>query len=214
MALGKHFLTLATLVALAVGGVVGVAGAQDMQRGEELFGLCSQCHGPDGGGNPVTLAPAIAGMPDWFVLSQLNAFRAGQRGMHPGDMGGMRMRPMSMSLRGEEDVKNVAAYVASLPTTDPERHVEGDASKGEATYGAICVSCHMPNGAGNKDLNFPPLNDTSDWYLKTQLEKYKAGIRGSDPTNTNGIVMRSMSQTLTNEQAIDDVVAYIMTLSN
>ena len=91
--------------------------------------------------------------------------------------------------------------------------VEGDVGKGEGTYAAICVSCHAADGTGNKDLNFPPLLHTSDWYLKKQLENYKAGVRGTDPTNTNGIVMRSMSMTLADEQAIDDVVAYIMTLS-
>ena len=213
MAIGKYILTLATLIGLALFVCVGTASAQDLDRGKQLFGLCTQCHGSDGGGMPLSLAPAIAGMPDWYVLSQLNAFRAGQRGSHPGDLAGMRMMPMSRSLRTEQDVKNVAEYVAQLPATDPARLVSGDAEKGKATYAAVCVSCHAENGMGNKDLNFPPLLHTSDWYLKSQLLKYKSGVRGSDPTNTNGIVMRSMSQTLVDEQAMDDVVSYIMTLS-
>jgi cytochrome c oxidase subunit 2 len=211
MAFGKHVFTLATLIVLML---AGVAQAQDLERGEKLFALCTQCHGAEGGGMPLSLAPAIAGMPEWYVLSQLEAFRAKQRGYHPGDTGGMRMQPMSMSLRTEQDIKDVAAYVGNLPVTQPAQLVEGgDAKKGEGTYNAVCVSCHAADGTGNKDLKFPPLLYTSDWYLKTQLKNYKAGIRGSDPTNTNGIVMRSMSLTLADEQAIDDVVAYIMTLS-
>lgn len=213
MAFGKNILTHAALIGLALGSFAGTAGAQDLERGEDLFRLCTQCHGPDASGTPMALAPAIAGMPNWYILNELAAFRAGQRGNHPGDVGGMRMKPMSRSLRTEQDVKDVAAYVSQLPQTEPMRLVDGDAEKGKATYSAVCVSCHQADGSGNKDLNFPPLLHTSDWYLKTQLLNYKAGVRGSDPTNTNGIVMRSMSQTLVDDQAIDDVVAYIMTLS-
>lgn len=211
MALGKHFLTWATATALAL--CAGLAGAQDQGRGEKIYGLCKQCHGTDGAGMTLSLAPAIAGMSEWYVLSQLEAFRAGQRGTHPGDVAGMRMKPMSLSLRTQQDVLDVAAYVAAMPVTSPEQLVEGDVEKGRGTYSAVCVSCHMADGTGNKDLNFPPLLHTSDWYLKTQLEKYKSGVRGTNPSNTNGIVMRSMSLTLADEQAIDDVVAYIMTLS-
>jgi cytochrome c553 len=213
MAFGKYILTYAALVGLLLGASFGTAGAQDLENGEKLFTLCTQCHGSDAGGMPMALAPAIAGMPEWYIQNELGAFRAGQRGNHPGDVGGMRMKPMSRSLRTEQDVKDVAAYVAQLPATQPARLVQGDSEKGKATYSAVCVSCHQADGAGNADLKFPPLLHTSDWYLKTQLMNYKAGVRGNDPTNTNGIVMRSMSQTLTDDQAIDDVVAYIMTLS-
>jgi cytochrome c oxidase subunit 2 len=213
MAFGKYILTSAALIGLLLGHFAGTAGAQDLERGEDLFRLCTQCHGQDAGGMSMALAPAIAGMPDWYVMNELAAFRAGQRGNHAGDVGGMRMRPMSRSLRSEQDVKDVAAYVAQLPATEPMRLVEGDVEKGKATYSAVCVSCHAADGTGNKDLKFPPLLHTSDWYLKTQLLNYKAGVRGNDPTNTNGIVMRSMSNTLVDDQAIDDVVAYIMTLS-
>ena len=46
------------------------AAAQDA-RGAELFGLCSQCHGEQGAGNQLALAPAIAGLPQWYVEAQL-----------------------------------------------------------------------------------------------------------------------------------------------
>lgn len=213
MAFGKYVITSVSLLALALGITAGTAAAQDVRRGAEVYDLCTQCHGPEGAGIPIALAPAIAAMPEWYVVSQLHAFRAGQRGSHPGDIGGMRMKPMSRSLAGDQDVKDVAAYVSQLPSTAPARLVEGDVEKGKATYAAVCVSCHMADGVGNPDLNFPPLLNTSDWYLKQQLLNYKAGVRGNDPTNTNGIVMASMSRTLVDDAAIDDVVAYIMTLS-
>ena len=69
-----------------------MASAQDAARGEELFTLCAQCHGENGAGNPVALAPAIAGLPEWFVTGQLQKFRSGGRGTHFDDISGMRMR--------------------------------------------------------------------------------------------------------------------------
>ena len=42
--------------------------------------VCASCHGAKGEGNPAFQAPAIAGLPDWYVRGQLEAFRAGRRG--------------------------------------------------------------------------------------------------------------------------------------
>jgi hypothetical protein len=44
------------------------------------------------------------------------------------------------------------------------------------------------------------------------LQNYKAGLRGNDPRDTNGAQMRAIVATLSDKQAIDDVVAYINTL--
>src|SRR5439155_25568341 len=82
------FLALALAVALPAAPAL----AQDAARGKVLFSLCAQCHGSDASGNPVTLAPAIAGLPAWFVTGQLKKFRAGGRGTHFDDISGMRMR--------------------------------------------------------------------------------------------------------------------------
>ena len=61
-------------------------------------------------------------------------------------------------------------------------------------------------------MNAPRLRHTSDWYLASTLERYKAGIRGANPKNPNGIMMRGMAMSLADDQAIKDVVAYITTL--
>ena len=45
--------------------------AANLERGEQLFALCTQCHATDGGGNSEALAPAIAGLPVWYVQKQL-----------------------------------------------------------------------------------------------------------------------------------------------
>ena len=62
----------------------------------------------EGQGDPLALAPAIGGLDQWYVEATLSKFRSGLRGAHPEDIGGMRMGPMSRSLRSEEDVQDVA----------------------------------------------------------------------------------------------------------
>ena len=61
-------------------------------------------------------------------------------------------------------------------------------------------------------MNSPRLDGASDWYLLSSLEKYKAGIRGGNPQNPNAVLMRGMAAQLPDEQAMKDVIAYIMTL--
>ncbi|TMA30791.1 MAG: cytochrome c [Deltaproteobacteria bacterium] len=187
--------------------------AEDTARGEQLFALCAQCHGDNGGGNPETLAPAIGGLPAWFVTGQLQKFRSGGRGTHFDDISGMRMRPMSMWLRSDEDVANVAAYVSSLAKVNPAPTLAGGSPEtGKQKY-VLCIACHGMNGEGNQALNAPPLAGGSDWYQLTSLQKFKAGVRGTNPKDTTGMLMRPMSMTLADDQAMLDVIAYIQTLS-
>lgn len=202
-------LLVAALVSLALPAAPALA---ENERGRQLFGLCAQCHGAQGGGDPAALAPDIAGLPQWFVEGQLHKFRAGGRGTHFDDIGGMRMRPMSMWLQNDDDVAAVAEYVASLPVVDPEPTLEGgDPERGKTLY-APCVACHGTDGAGNQQLNAPPINHASDWYLLTSLKNFKQGVRGTNPKDTTGMLMRPMSMTLADEQAMKDVIAYIMSL--
>jgi cytochrome c oxidase subunit 2 len=207
----RSFTLLFALLALAAAPFAASAeGSGDM--GSQLFQLCAQCHGADGGGDPVALAPAIAGMDEWYLKAQLEKFHSGARGTHPDDLAGMRMRPMSLSLRDEEQIAVVSAYVASLPRVPVEATLQGgDATRGKTLY-APCAACHGPDGAGIEPLNGSPLRASSDWYLQRQIRNFRSGIRGTNPKDTSGALMRPMSMTLPDEQAILDVIAYITTL--
>jgi cytochrome c553 len=189
--------------------------AQNVERGAELFQLCASCHGPQGEGNQLYLAPAIGGMPLWYLEGQLTKFREGGRGTHFDDLPGMRMRPMALSLRSEHgnDLADVAAYVASLPVQKPEPTlVGGDAARGAAHY-AVCQACHGAQGEGVQATNGPPLANQDDWYLLSSLQRFKAGVRGSNPADANGAVMRGMAAILQDEQAMKDVIAHIVSLA-
>ena len=180
-------------------------------RGQEVFETCVPCHNADGSGNPTVGAPNIAGMKEWYVERELEKFRAGVRGMHFNDVEGMRMRPMALSLTSEEDVKAVAHYVETLAPVPHASSIPGDPKAGEALY-ATCSSCHGDNGAGNQDLGGPRLAGVDDWYLATELRKFRSGVRGTNPKDREGRLMRPMARALPDEDAIRNVVAYVGTL--
>jgi cytochrome c553 len=187
-------------------------GAKKTLPGHELYAHCKACHGSGGLGQENIAAPAIAGLPAWYVERQLVKYRTGVRGAHPDDYEGLRMRPMSMSLYDTAEVKEVSAYVASLTPRKQVGPVEGDAVAGAASY-AVCTACHGADGKGNEALNAPPIVGQHGWYLVSQLKKFKSGIRGTNPRDITGAQMRPMSMILADEQAMKNVVAHISTLS-
>jgi len=204
---------MSVLAALVVAMLAAPASAQDVQRGRAIYALCTQCHMADGGGNRLALAPAIAGLPEWYVTAQLQKFRAGHRGQHFDDIAGMRMRPMSLAIANDNDLASVAAYVAGLAPIAPTPVLEGgDAARGQTLY-APCAACHAADGSGNQAVFGPPLKQVNDWYMLTQLANFRAGVRGAKPGDTSGALMRPMSMTLADEQAMRDVIAYITTLA-
>jgi cytochrome c553 len=205
------------VLTLAAGASAGL-GCSRTERtatlpGEELYSACVSCHGADGHGNQKLGAPPIAGLPAWYIEAQVTKFRNGTRGMHPDDYEGMRMRPMARQMMNEAEVKAVSAYVASLPPAHVTPTLQGgDATAGAAFY-APCIACHGPNGQGNEQLKAPPIAGQADWYLVAQLQKFRAGIRGADPKDAQGALMRPMALALPDEQAMVNVVTHIASLS-
>jgi cytochrome c553 len=181
-------------------------------RTERYFSLCAICHGEGGAGNRALEAPAIAGLPAWYLEAQLMKYRADGRGKHPGDIGGMRMRPMARAIQSDEDVKQIAAYVAALPAVKPAATVTGDAAAGKVRF-AVCIACHGPDAGGNPQMKAPPLTTTNDWYQLTQLKHFKARIRASNPSkDPMGAQMAAIVMGLEDEQVMQDILAYINTL--
>lgn len=200
------------LAVLALGAAAcDRAPEQGMARGEALYDTCAPCHGVNGGGNQALGAPAIAGLPQWYLQSQLEKFQAGQRGGHAFDTTGIRMKTMSWSLDLPGDLESVAEFVAAMAPTAPAPALQGgDAQSGQATY-VVCGACHGADGKGNEAVHAPPLVGQSDWYLLAQLHKFKAGWRGANPADTWGATMRPNALML-DDAAMANVVAYIQTL--
>jgi cytochrome c553 len=208
-----RFATALLATAALLCGACSVAGTPaPTPAGAELFQLCAQCHGPEAAGNRSVNAPSIAGLPQWYLEAQLKKFKSGGRGTHFDDQSGMQMRPMAMSLATDAEITAIAQYVAAMPPAKPMPQLTGgDALKGQGLF-VTCTACHGPQGAGNEAMKAPPLNHASDWYLFASIGKFKAGVRGTNPADTSGALMRPMALTLPDEQAMKDVIAYIMTL--
>jgi cytochrome c553 len=73
--------------------------------------LCGACHGAGGEGNAALRSPALAGADDWYLLSQLQAFREGNRGSHAGDRTGAQMRAMAALLPDAKAVTDVVVFL-------------------------------------------------------------------------------------------------------
>lgn len=87
----------------------------DAQLGGDYYNqFCGACHGGDADGNPALNSPRLVGSDDWYLLSQLQAFRSGQRGAHPEDKTGRQMRAMAGVLPNDEAANAVIAFIQSL----------------------------------------------------------------------------------------------------
>ena len=188
-----------------------VCAAGDAAKGKARYAVCQACHGVDGMGNKALNSPKIAGQEPWYLERQLKNFKAGIRGADSKDTYGMQMRPMALTLADDQSIRDMAAYVSNMPverTVVPT--IKGNVAAGKAAY-VICQACHGPAGEGNKTLNAPRLAGLQDWYVTRQLKNFKSGIRGTKSGDMFGMQMRPMAMSLTSEEAINNVAAYIAT---
>ncbi len=74
-----------------------------------------------------------------------------------------------------------------------------------------CTACHGNNAEGNRALNAPALVNQDAWYLENQIRNFKAGIRGTDASDSLGLRMATMARTLTDTLTIKALLAYIKT---
>ena len=138
--------TLFALLLLAL--AFGCTKTEGTAKGEELYGRCSNCHGEQGEGKREILAPAIAGLPAWYVENQLEKYKNGWRGSHLNDVAGHRMRPMARTLaRPADSLQLIAAYVESMTPVAQIDDTGGDIENGEALFGQ-CTACHGAKGEG------------------------------------------------------------------
>jgi cytochrome c oxidase subunit 2 len=182
------------------------ASAGDPVAGQATFALCSTCHGAHGEGNQQLNAPKLSGQAGWYLARQLRAFKQGVRGA--GDPIAAQMAPMAATLADEAAIRNVVAYIATLPDAKPAATVSGDAARGGSLY-VNCAACHGSDGQGVWSTNAPRLAHMSDWYLKRQLLNFRHGLRGGHSQDFNGEQMALMAKALADDRAVDDLVAHI-----
>jgi len=186
--------------------------AGDPVAGQALFATCSTCHGAQAEGNRELNAPKLSGQAGWYLAQQLKDFRQGIRGAHEQDIYGKQMIPFASLLTDDAAVRNVVAYIASLPETRPAASVLGNPDSGQSLYTIACANCHGVKAQGIWATNAPRLSSMSDWYMQRQLHNFRQGIRGAHRQDFRGAQMASMARVLSDDEAISDLLDYVHTL--
>ncbi|MGB5353980.1 MAG: c-type cytochrome [Woeseia sp.] len=86
----------------------------DAARGKTLYTSCSACHGAAAEGNKALGGPALTGLNDWYLLTQLKNYKAGVRGGNPDDIYGMQMQSATALLPDEQAMLDVVYYIATI----------------------------------------------------------------------------------------------------
>ncbi|CAN5909097.1 hypothetical protein BH11VER1_BH11VER1_09340 [soil metagenome] len=204
--------TVSVFRILALWLVVTALRSADLPPGQTIFqNLCVQCHAAKGEGNVLIKAPAIAGMPDWYVLAQMTNFQTDKRGAHPQDVEGQLMRAMVKILNADQ-TRAVADYVSKLPRNVLQPTLSADITEGKRLYAERCMECHRYNGEGDMAYPSPPVVGLQDWYLVSRLKKYLSGIQGAEKGDANGQKMVFSASFIENEAMLQSLVAYLMQL--
>ena len=140
----------------------------DLAAGQEKAALCTPCHGENGVSQTPNI-PSLAGQLDSFLQWQLVYFRSGTRKNE-------QMQPIVEQL-SNEDIRNLAAWFASLPPAPkpPDDDPDLSAKGAQAAAGRRCGLCHGDNYAGTKGV--ARLAGQREEYLAKALHDFKSGAR-------------------------------------
>jgi len=86
----------------------------DVEAGKKAYENCVPCHGEFGEGAQALDAPRLSNQHDWYLIRQLENFKSGVRGSHQNDIYGAQMRIMGQMLQTDEQIRAVAAYIATI----------------------------------------------------------------------------------------------------
>ncbi|MGF6787049.1 c-type cytochrome [Paraburkholderia sp. 35.1] len=165
-----------------------LAGAEPLSigRGATLALRCTMCHGEHGMSGANT--PNLAGQYAIVVYKQLRDFADGARQ-------NAVMSPMVRSLT-DQDMRDLAAYYASLPRPAPRRPVNGVLAPDIVAHGAplrnipACAACH---GGIDHKVGSPWLDGLPAAYTKAQLQAFADGTRHNDISGQMRNIARNMT---------------------
>ena len=179
----------------------------DPVKGETLTASCVACHSEDGNA-VIPDYPNLAGQNERYLAEQMRLIKSNDR-----PIAVMVGQLDSMS---DQDMQDVTAYYASLPGKIGQAEAE-NLELGEFIYRggimkkgvAACISCHAPDGQGNRLAGFPRVSGQPFGYTVLQLKAYREGQRTTDEMY-NGM-MRDIAANLT-DMEIEAVANYIVGL--
>lgn len=199
-----------TLLIILLASLAGSTRAAEAPTPQGLE-YCTVCHGSQLKGNVNIGAPRLSGLSQWYVKRQLLNFKQGIRGSHTEDFQGGEMKSMVAHL-SDKDITVIAKWIGQTESPQPKATIGGDILMGKRLYQG-CAACHSGDASGNETLGAPSLQGLNDWYLLTQINHFRLGIRGSDAGDVYGQQMQAASNLLTTEREAADLAAYISQLN-
>lgn len=179
---------------------------------KSLYATCASCHGKNAEGSEPLAAPQLAGQGSAYLIEQLVNYRDGYRGTHPDDMWGKMMAASALSL-SDDDIETLAVYLSDLTPRPISTDSVGDPDAGKAFYLDNCEACHGVNAQGVGPVYAPNLTILQGWYIRSQLEAYAKDWRGHSTSTTRAKGMRSILGQISNDQQVEDLIAWFATLS-
>jgi len=146
----------------------------DRVHGEALYhGMCTGCHGPDGGGRPDGSVPAIAGQYFSVITWEIVNYRHNRRWDSR-----MERSTDRHQLGDAQNIADVALYVSTLPPTQTSNVGDGKYLRdGQDAYSGSCAPCHGADAAGSNVHVVPRLAGQHYAYLLRQLHDVVEGGR-------------------------------------
>ncbi len=160
----------------------------DPNAGKIKFATCTGCHAIPGYTNayPTYHVPRLGGQHPDYVAAALKDYQAGGR-QHP------TMHANAFPL-GEQDIQDIAAYVASFKPAASPQPIRGDAAAGKIKS-ATCVACHGSDGKSQIPI-YPRLAGQYEDYLRKALTDYQSGARQNP-------IMKSLTAPLSTQDIAD-----------
>jgi cytochrome c553 len=162
---------------------------------EARLAPCLACHGVNGQ-STIPEVPSLGGQPAFFLTIQLFMFREKLRVVEP-------MNQMMQGIK-DDDLRNMAAYLAKLPSPEPAGS-SVDPARMERAQAVIeqhrCNFCHNQDYSGEQ--NVPRLAGQREDYLAKAMREYKDNSRrGYDAS------MADVLYPISDEQILD--LAYFL----
>lgn len=207
-----HYLTGNLAMLLILGGSLLAGDPADAGSKVIFQNVCATCHGAKGEGKVEVKSPSIAGLPAWYVERQLANFQQDKRGAHPQDVEGQMMRAMAKTLNPDQ-TRAIAALVEAMPRVHSKPTIVAGVERGKEVFADRCMECHRFNGEGEIVFGAAPLMGLQDWYIASQLRKFKTGLRGADKDDVNGQKMVHVTASfIEDEDMVQSIAAWLMKL--
>ena len=197
-----------------LGGLSILVACFAVHANEHYEAHCAACHGPDGSGNAALKAPNLTHLSEPYMKRQVAAFKQGWRQSSDAASPSAMMVTAIESLDSTRLDLAVSGAAQLVPVSPKQKSLdEFDLRKGRSQYTAFCGSCHGTTAAGNDRLGAPALVGLDVAYLVRQYRAFASGARGSHKSDRYGQQMARLAKALPNGDQIENVMAYVESLT-